>query len=93
MADDALLKNLAGMDVNDDAMSIASSNAENELELLHAQIRHQQGQLNVMSMTTTTLTQQANSTVMVITFSTQNCDQAGSQSTRPLPHMNLVLSA
>ena len=60
MADDALIKNLAGMDVkdNDDAMSIASSNAENELELLRAQIRHQQGQLNVMSMTTTTLTQQ-----------------------------------
>ena len=28
----------------------------------------------------------ANSTVMVITFSTQNCAQAGSQSTRPLPH-------
>ena len=34
----------------------------------------------------------ANSTVMVITFSTQNCAQAGSQSTRPLPHMNLNVS-
>ena len=30
--------------------------------------------------------------VMVITFSTQNCAQAGSQSTRPLPHMNLNVS-
>ena len=34
----------------------------------------------------------AKSTVMVITFSTQNCAQAGSQSTRPLPHMNLNVS-
>jgi hypothetical protein len=33
-----------------------------------------------------------NSTVMVITFSTQNCDQAGSQGPRPLPHMNLNVS-
>ena len=31
----------------------------------------------------------AKSTVMGITFSTQNCAQAGSQSPRPLPHMNL----
>ena len=59
MADDALANNLAGMDVNDaDAMSIASSNAENELELLRAQVRHLQGQNNVMAMNTTTLTQQ-----------------------------------
>ncbi len=35
---------------------------------------------------------QANSTVRVITLSTQNCAQAGSQSTRPLPHMNLNVS-
>jgi hypothetical protein len=34
----------------------------------------------------------ATSTVMVITFSTQNCAQAGSQGTRPLPHMNLNVS-
>ena len=34
----------------------------------------------------------ANSTVRVITLSTQNCAQAGSQSTRPLPHMNLNVS-
>ncbi len=34
----------------------------------------------------------ANSTVMVITFSTQNCAQAGSQGPRPLPHMNLNVS-
>ena len=35
---------------------------------------------------------EANSTVRVITFSTQNCAQTGSQSTRPLPHMNLNVS-
>ena len=35
---------------------------------------------------------QATSTVLVTTFSTQNCAQAGSQSTRPLPHMNLNVS-
>ena len=34
----------------------------------------------------------ANSTVMVITFATQNCAQTGSQSPRPLPHMNLNVS-
>ena len=45
------------MDMKDD-MSIASSNAETELELLRAQVRHLQGQNNVMAMTTTTLTQQ-----------------------------------
>jgi hypothetical protein len=33
----------------------------------------------------------ANSTVRGITLSTQNCDQAGSQGPRPLPHMNLFL--
>ena len=59
MADDALINNLAGMDVKDiEAMSMASSNAENELELLRSQNRQLQGQLNVMSMTTTTLTEQ-----------------------------------
>ena len=73
MADDALISNLAGMDVkdNDDAMSIASSNAENELELLRAQIRHQQGQLNVMSMTTTTLTQQLAETSAAVSLEQQ----------------------
>ena len=35
---------------------------------------------------------EANSTVRVITLSTQNCVQAGSQGTRPLPHMNLNVS-
>ena len=34
----------------------------------------------------------ATSTVLVTTFSTQNCAQAGSQGTRPLPHMNLNVS-
>jgi hypothetical protein len=34
----------------------------------------------------------ANSTVRVITLSTQNCAQAGSQGPRPLPHMNLNVS-
>jgi hypothetical protein len=66
MADDALLKNLAGMDVNDDAMSIASSNAENELELMRAQVRHLQGQANVMSMTNTTLAQQLAETTAAV---------------------------
>ena len=50
---------MAGMDVKDpaDNVSIGSSNAETELELLRAQVRHLQGQNNVMAMTTTTLTQ------------------------------------
>jgi hypothetical protein len=34
----------------------------------------------------------AKSTVRVITLSTQNCAQSGSQNTRPLPHMNLNVS-
>ena len=73
MADDALIKNLAGMDVkdNDDAMSIASSNAENELELLRAQVRHLQGQNNVMAMTTTTLTQQLAETSAAVSLEQQ----------------------
>jgi hypothetical protein len=66
MGDDAdrLAAGMAGMDVRDpapvqnDNMSIGSSNAETELELLRAQIRHLQGQNTVMAMTTTTLTQQ-----------------------------------
>ena len=39
-------------------MSLASSNAETELEIMRAQNRHLQSQLNTMQMTTTTLTQQ-----------------------------------
>ena len=66
MGDDAdrLAAGMAGMDVRDpapvqnDNMSIVSSNAETELEYLRAQIRHLQGQNTVMAMTTTTLTQQ-----------------------------------
>ncbi len=61
MADDAdkLTAGMAGMDVkDDDKMSIGSSNAETQLTMLHAQIRHLQSQNNVMAMTTTTLTQQ-----------------------------------
>jgi hypothetical protein len=66
MGDDTnrLAAGMAGMDVRDpapvqnDNMSIGSSNAETELELLRAQIRHLQGQNTVMAMTTTTLTQQ-----------------------------------
>jgi hypothetical protein len=61
MGDDAdrLAAAMAGLDVREaDAMSLASSNAETELELLRAQVRHLQGQNNVMAMTTTTLTQQ-----------------------------------
>ena len=54
---DNLADNLAGMDMKDD-MSMGSSNAETELELLRAQVRHLQGQNNVMAMTTTTLTEQ-----------------------------------
>ncbi len=61
MADDAdkLAAGMAGMDVkDDDKMSIGSSNAEQQLDLLRAQIRHLQSQNNVMAMTTTTLTHQ-----------------------------------
>ena len=63
MADDAdkLAAGMAGMDVKDpkgDDHSMASANSETELELLRAQNRQLQGQLNVMSMTTTTLTEQ-----------------------------------
>ena len=62
MADgDELAAGMAGMDVKDpkgDDHSMASANAETELELLRAQNRQLQGQLNVMAMTTTTLTEQ-----------------------------------
>jgi hypothetical protein len=50
---------MAGMDVKDnDNMSIGTSNAETQLDLLRAQIRHLQSQNTVMAMTTTTLTEQ-----------------------------------
>ncbi len=57
---DKLAAGMAGMDVKDpaDNMSIGSSNAETELELLRTQVRHLQGQNTVMAMTTTTLSQQ-----------------------------------
>ncbi len=61
MGDDAdrLAAAMAGMDVREtDAMSLGSSNATSELEIMRAQNRHLQSQLNVMQMTTTTLTQQ-----------------------------------
>jgi hypothetical protein len=62
MADgDELAAGMAGMDVKDpkgDDHSMASANSEAELELLRAQNRQLQGQLNVMAMTTTTLTEQ-----------------------------------
>ena len=54
MADgDALAAGLAGMNVRDpkgDDQSMASANAETELELLRAQNRQLQGQLNVMQL-------------------------------------------
>ena len=61
MGDDAdrLAAAMAGMDVREaDAMSLGSSNAASELEIMRAQNRHLQSQLNTMQMTTTTLTQQ-----------------------------------
>jgi hypothetical protein len=67
---DNLADNLAGMDVKDD-MSIASSNVETELELLRAQVRHLQGQNNVMAMTTTTLTQQLAETSAAVSLEQQ----------------------
>ena len=72
MADgaDNLADNLAGMDMKDD-MSMGSSNAETELELLRAQIRHLQGQNNVMAMTTTTLTQQLAETSAAVSLEQQ----------------------
>ena len=57
---DDLAAGMAGMDVKDpkgDDHSMASA-TETELELLRAQNRQLQGQLNVMAMTTTTLTEQ-----------------------------------
>jgi hypothetical protein len=72
MADgaDNLAAGMAGMDMKDD-MSIASSNAETELELLRAQVRHLQGQNNVMAMTTTTLTQQLAETSAAVSLEQQ----------------------
>ena len=55
-----------------DDMSIGSSNAETELELLRAQNRHFQNQLNVMAMTTTTLTQQLAETSAAVSLDQQN---------------------
>ena len=63
MADgDALAAGMAGMDVNDpkgDDHSMGSANAvETQLAMYAAQNRQLQAQLNVMAMTTTTLTEQ-----------------------------------
>ena len=70
MADDAdkLAAGMAGMDVkDDDKMSIASSAAAAAaIELLRAQNRQLQGQLNVMAMTTTTLTEQLAETAAAV---------------------------
>ena len=70
MADgDALAAGMAGMNVRDpngDDHSMASANAETELELLRAQNRQLQGQLNVMAMTTTTLTEQLAETAAAV---------------------------
>ena len=70
MADgDALAASMAGMDVKDpkgDDHSMASANSEAELELLRAQNRQLQGQLNVMAMTTTTLTEQLAETAAAV---------------------------
>ena len=65
---DDLASGMAGMDVkDDDKMSIASSAAAAaELELLRAQNRQLQGQLNVMAMTTTTLTEQLAETTAAV---------------------------
>ena len=54
-----------------DDMSMASSNAETELELLRAQVRHLQGQNNVMAMMTTTLTQQLAETAAAVSLEQQ----------------------
>jgi cytochrome c-type biogenesis protein CcmH/NrfF len=72
MGDDAdkLAAGMAGMDMKDD-MSMGSSNAETELELLRAQVRHLQGQNNVMAMTTTTLTQQLAETSAAVSLEQQ----------------------
>ena len=72
MADDAdkLADNLAGMDMKDD-MSMGSLNTENDLELLRAQVRHLQGQNNVMAMTTTALTQQLAETSAAVSLEQQ----------------------
>ena len=53
-------------------MCLPSSNAETELELLRAQNRHFQNQLNVMAMTTTTLTQQLAETSAAVSLDQQN---------------------
>ena len=72
--DDELAAGMAGMDVKDpkgDDHSMASANAETELELLRAQVRHLQGQNNVMAMTTTTLTQQLAETSAAVSLEQQ----------------------
>jgi hypothetical protein len=50
---------------------MGSSNAETELELLRAQNRHFQNQLNVMAMTTTALTQQLAETSAAVSLEQQ----------------------
>ena len=52
-------------------MCLPSSNAETELELLRAQNRHYQNRLNVMAMTTTTLTQQLAETTAAVSLEQQ----------------------
>ncbi len=70
-AGDILADSMACMDVKDDDMSMGSSNAETELDLLRAQIRHLQGQNNVMAMATTTLTQQLAETSAAVSLEQQ----------------------
>ena len=50
---------------------MGSLNTENELELLRAQVRHLQGQNNVMAMTTTALTQQLAETSAAVSLDQQ----------------------
>ena len=74
MGDDAdkLAAAMAGMDVREtDAMSIGSSNTASQLEIMIAQNRHLQSQLNVMQMTTTTLTQQLAETSAAVSLEQQ----------------------
>jgi hypothetical protein len=67
MADgaDNLADNLAGMDMKDN-MSIGSSNAETQFDLLRAQIRQLQSQNNNLVMATTTLSQQLAETAAAV---------------------------
>jgi hypothetical protein len=74
MGDDAdkLAAGMAGMDVKDpapvqnDNMSIGSSNAETQFDLLRAQIRQLQSQNNNLVMATTTLSQQLAETAAAV---------------------------